>query len=93
MDVAAQQTIGETAQPELPDALDTALPCAKVSIRCSILIDQQPIYCVERFADDNAVLRYLTGFNSMSHINLLYRFLLPDVEQLLYKFRDISPLN
>ena len=52
-----------------------------------------PIYSLNRFADNNEAIRYLTGFDSVSHLKLLYNYLLPNAENLAYKPYGIEPLE
>lgn len=78
------------------DGIHEILPPIKhVGTQCSDLEQYRyvPVYNVERFADEPDSIRYLTGFNSYSHLTLLYNYLLPNAEQLVYKPKDISPMN
>ena len=83
---------------ELPtDVSSTDLPSD--SIACqehgtqTVFSGRIAVYCLEKFAEDDDAIRYLTGFKSYSHLLLLYNFLLPAAENLRYKPTSITPIN
>lgn len=78
-------------QPEETEELSPSSTGVDIETQTNSLM--MPMYRIERFTEDSTAISYLTGFSCFSHLILLYNFLLPAAENLVYKPAGISPLN
>lgn len=78
-----------TEQASLEDMFVIVTPKADIGIQCSLLTNAY--YRLENFDDDK--IKYLTGFQSGSHLQFLFNCLQPGINHLRYQMKGLNMPN